>query len=85
MASDSHVPNDVPLGKETAYSFDYDADLLYPIPRSLGRDALNKNAENFCQGLLISTYSFFFFGNERIWKVFMLEKNIKFCPVCTFS
>ncbi len=46
MGSDSHVPSDVPLGKETQYNFSYDASLLFPIPRSAGREALALNGQD---------------------------------------
>ena len=34
-----------PLGKDTAYPSRYDASLLYPIPRKLGRDAIGVDAQ----------------------------------------
>lgn len=37
----------IPLGKDTEYRFDYDASLLAPIPRALGREQLAIDASLF--------------------------------------
>lgn len=37
----------IPLGKETEYRFDYDAALLAPIPRAMGRESLAIDATIF--------------------------------------
>lgn len=36
-------PNDIPLGREVAYPSHYDAGLLFPIPRTLGRAEIGIN------------------------------------------
>jgi len=39
--------HNIPLGQETEYRFDYDASLLAPIPRQLGRSELSIDAQTF--------------------------------------
>ncbi|CAA0111341.1 NADPH-dependent 7-cyano-7-deazaguanine reductase [BD1-7 clade bacterium] len=39
------LSDDILLGKDTAYSFDYDPSLLFPVPRAQGRSELSINTE----------------------------------------
>ena len=43
--SHNNFEEGIPLGKHTDYQFDYDASLLFPIARQLGRDSLNISAQ----------------------------------------